>query len=577
MHAWSSEQYYLYCLLLSTRCQPKSTCSFRRGAALLSLISNSSAHLSLSASPNLDNLTTSEVQRTVCLATKGVTSPMQMSHSVETHKMQQPSTSSGTAATVQIPMSQSAIENAKKCENFLAILIKLVSIANKAPETVENVKELVQNLIDDKIEAEEFMQKLIGMELQSSPQPYLVPFLKTSLPLLRQSLQRLGSTTLHGTIKLQSIPIKMSKSNKANTATSVTAAPSSGASWAAQQQLTTQRSQMSTVGAPSLKTELLRQLQKSIWHGTIEWAILKKTNITHTLTCDVMVPPGSPLKVDNWPNKLTMQHLPLKLLQSSPRRLTQNSQNVGIVFPEQNNDPRSMKALMTSMQGFAGCIRFPHGSPIRVMVLLYAVNKRQYIGLIPNDQAWFTNQICMEITKFKKKYGIRRSQRLSQQRQVGASQNLRQPYVVAVADQGATGSTPQQQLIQQWLELLLHAHKCQRRENQASGEITECTFSHCRTMKDVLNHMTNCQAGYSCQDVHCASSRQIISHWIKCTRSDCPTCMPLKNASDRRSQQGGSNGTDEDETAGLNISSNQDTSDVDSLLSYLPSLTLTEE
>ncbi|XP_070986233.1 transcription initiation factor TFIID subunit 4-like isoform X2 [Oncorhynchus clarkii lewisi] len=84
-------------------------------------------------------------------------------------------------------ISQEMQENVKKCKNFLATLIKLASHNSPSPETSKNVKSLVQDLLDAKIEPEEFTNRLQS-ELKSSPQPYLVPFLKKSLPALRLSL-----------------------------------------------------------------------------------------------------------------------------------------------------------------------------------------------------------------------------------------------------------------------------------------------------------------------------------------------------------------------------------------------------
>ncbi|XP_045193372.2 transcription initiation factor TFIID subunit 4-like [Mercenaria mercenaria] len=89
------------------------------------------------------------------------------------------------SAAAQAAQQQQMVENVKKCKNFLSTLIKLA--ASQPEATVSSVRDLIQGLIDGKLEPEVFTEKL-QKELKSSPQPYLVPFLKKSLPLLRQSL-----------------------------------------------------------------------------------------------------------------------------------------------------------------------------------------------------------------------------------------------------------------------------------------------------------------------------------------------------------------------------------------------------
>nr|XP_025742566.1 transcription initiation factor TFIID subunit 4B isoform X2 [Callorhinus ursinus] len=97
----------------------------------------------------------------------------------------EPSLNTENSAAVQTNLSPAMLENVKKCKNFLAMLIKLACSGSQAPEMGQNVKKLVEQLLDGKIEAEEFTRQLY-VELKSSPQPHLVPFLKKSVNALRQ-------------------------------------------------------------------------------------------------------------------------------------------------------------------------------------------------------------------------------------------------------------------------------------------------------------------------------------------------------------------------------------------------------
>ncbi|KAM9632283.1 transcription initiation factor TFIID subunit 4B isoform 1-T1 [Trichechus inunguis] len=114
-----------------------------------------------------------------------VTTPEPSSFGVSPTPSSEPNLKTENSAVAQTRLSPMMLENVNKCKNFLAMLIKLACSGSQSAEMGQNVKELVEQLLDAKIEAEEFTRKLY-VELKSSPQPHLVPFLKKSVIALRQ-------------------------------------------------------------------------------------------------------------------------------------------------------------------------------------------------------------------------------------------------------------------------------------------------------------------------------------------------------------------------------------------------------
>ena len=61
---------------------------------------------------------------------------------------------------------------------------------------------------------------------------------------------------------------------------------------------------------------------------------------------------------------------------------------------------------------------------------------------------------------------------------------------------GTSSEVEKKKLIQQQLILLLHAHKCLKKSGHGTNV---CPLPHCNVMKNVLSHMTHCQAGKNCE------------------------------------------------------------------------------
>merc|ERR1712223_375569 len=84
-------------------------------------------------------------------------------------------------------------------------------------------------------------------------------------------------------------------------------------------------------------------------------------------------------------------------------------------------------------------------------------------------------------------------------------------------------------LMRQQLYLLLHARKCTKDEDTYKplrDKKLDCILPHCKTMKVVLKHLTECKTGRGCNIPLCSYSKQTLYHWKKCDGTKCAPEVP---------------------------------------------------
>lgn len=84
-----------------------------------------------------------------------------------------------------------------------------------------------------------------------------------------------------------------------------------------------------------------------------------------------------------------------------------------------------------------------------------------------------------------------------------------------------------EKMIQNYLILLLHAHKCLKKIDSERN----CQIKDCCQFRELLMHINECTLlnQKNCIKMNCNLGKQLLFHWINCKNSKCSICLPIKS------------------------------------------------
>ncbi|KAK2715910.1 uncharacterized protein LOC136043787 [Artemia franciscana] len=155
---------------------------------------------------------------------------------------------------------------------------------------------------------------------------------------------------------------------------------------------------------------------RNIWEGELDWqeslvipgSIQRTTKTVRGQISSLMLDGDPTVKADTWPSRLEMQLIPKALVSSVGTSYFRHCRSV-LLNPEPSENTESLARVMSS--GYAACIYFEEmelETPcnIKVLVIIYSIEKQAYVGIIPDDQTGFLDKVNEAIRMQKNRQGV---------------------------------------------------------------------------------------------------------------------------------------------------------------------------